>query len=149
MNPSDCPACQRLVRAREPGDPWVIARLADSTVLLHKHQRYRGWCTLWLNEHVEHLADLASARQQALWGEVATVAAAMGRALGEDRIRINYECLGNVVPHAHWHLIPRRASDPDPRATVWVRPVEETDCGCDDAKRDRLVAALRREMERQ
>jgi diadenosine tetraphosphate (Ap4A) HIT family hydrolase len=43
----------------------------------------------------------------------------------------------------HWHLIPRRPSDPDPGATVWVRPSEETDCGCTVEQRKRLVTALR------
>lgn len=65
------------------------------------------------------------------------------RAVPSGPIRINYECLGNVVAHVHWHLIPRRASDPDPGATVWVRPAPETDCGCDDALRDAIVGAIR------
>lgn len=140
MRKAGCPACARLERAGAGDDPYFIAALRESVVLLHKHQRYEGWCSVWLREHAEHLADLPRARQAALWEDVADVAAAMRAVLGA--VRINYENLGNVVPHVHWHVIPRRATDPDPRATVWVRPVEETESGCEEAARSRLVGAM-------
>lgn len=140
MSSETCPACARLERVRSGADPFYIADLRESVVLLHKHQRYEGWCSVWLREHAEHLAALPGARQAALWEDVADVAWAMRAVLGA--VRINYENLGNVVPHVHWHVIPRRETDPDPRATVWVRPAEETDCGCEEAVRARLVGAL-------
>jgi len=144
---ADCPACQRLERAAPGQDPFFLVELRESVVILHKHQRYPGWCTLWLRDHHEHLAMLPRARQETLGLDVFDVAAAMHRALGRAApIRINYECLGNVVAHVHWHLIPRRESDPDPGATVWVRPHAETDCGVADGLRDELVADLRREL---
>lgn len=152
----NCPACARVARAIPGQDPLLIADLQETVVILHKHQRYAGWCTLWLKDHAEHLGLLPRARQERIAAEVSRVARAMHRAmdtaapptaagslLPAGPIRINYECLGNVVPHVHWHLIPRRANDPDPRATIWVRPTAETDCGCDDATRDRLVGAIR------
>jgi diadenosine tetraphosphate (Ap4A) HIT family hydrolase len=36
-----------------------------------------------------------------------------------DAKKMNYELLGNQVPHIHWHLIPRMKSDPDPLKPVW------------------------------
>jgi diadenosine tetraphosphate (Ap4A) HIT family hydrolase len=139
---SICPACDRLTRARPGDDPFFLATLRESVVILHKHQKYEGWCTLWLRDHHEHLGRLSRERQLALSQDVADVAAAMHAAF--DPIRINYECLGNVVAHVHWHLIPRRATDPDPRATVWVRASDETDCGYTPEQCERLVAALKR-----
>lgn len=97
-------------------------------------------------------------RQERLQLDVLDVARAMHAALDVPSgvllaagvpagpLRINYECLGNVVAHVHWHLIPRRAGDADPGATVWVRPASETDCGCGDGLRDTLVAGLRGAM---
>jgi diadenosine tetraphosphate (Ap4A) HIT family hydrolase len=142
---STCPACLRLERARQGDDPFFLAALRESVVLLHKHQRYPGWCSLWLSDHAEHLALLPRERQDRLWADVADVARALHAALDlpDQPVRINYENLGNVVHHIHWHLIPRRPSDPDPRATIWVRPSAETDCGCDDTLRDALVTRLR------
>jgi diadenosine tetraphosphate (Ap4A) HIT family hydrolase len=57
--------------------------------------------------------------------------------------RINYECLGNVVAHVHWHLVPRYEDDPAPTRPIWVRAEAELDCGVEDAVRDALVSELR------
>jgi diadenosine tetraphosphate (Ap4A) HIT family hydrolase len=32
--------------------------------------------------------------------------------------KMNYELLGNMVPHMHWHLVPRFSTDP-----LWPRPI--------------------------
>jgi diadenosine tetraphosphate (Ap4A) HIT family hydrolase len=32
--------------------------------------------------------------------------------------KINYELLGNMVPHMHWHLVPRYTTD-----SLWPRPI--------------------------
>jgi diadenosine tetraphosphate (Ap4A) HIT family hydrolase len=34
--------------------------------------------------------------------------------------KLNYELLGNQVPHLHWHLFPRYANDPDRLRPVWL-----------------------------
>lgn len=132
-----CPACTRLEKTRRGDDPYFIAELSESFVLLHKHQRYPGWCSLFLKEHAEHLSSLPHERQARLWSDVMVVADAITRAFSPRRL--NYECLGNVVAHVHWHIIPRydEPLDPEPGATVWIRPEGERDCGVSDA--DRLV----------
>lgn len=137
-----CAACERLARAGA-GDGFVVARLRETVALLHKHQPYRGWCAVWLKDHVEHWHELPRDRQARVMDDVADVAGAIVRVCAP--VRINYECLGNVVGHVHWHVIPRyaRPIDPRPDATIWVRPEHELECGVDDAERERLVAALR------
>jgi diadenosine tetraphosphate (Ap4A) HIT family hydrolase len=35
-------------------------------------------------------------------------------------LKLNYELLGNQVPHLHWHLFPRYASDPEALKPVWL-----------------------------
>ena len=139
-----CPACARIEKIRAGTDPHFVCELRESLLVVHKHQRYEGWCTLWLKDHHEHLGLLERARQVRLSEDVIDVAGAMHRVFGG--IRINYENLGNVVSHVHWHLIPRRASDPNPGATVWVRPEAETDCGVSAEKLAELVAAMGRAM---
>jgi diadenosine tetraphosphate (Ap4A) HIT family hydrolase len=115
-----CPLCDRLGST----DPFRIATLDRCVVILGDNQGCPGWCTLVLRRHVEHLDDLSFEEQQAVFGEVARVARAVRACFprggeGGGPVRINYECLGNVVGHAHWHLVPRHANDPTPRATVW------------------------------
>ena len=34
--------------------------------------------------------------------------------------KMNYELLGNQVPHLHWHLFPRYKEDPARLKTVWL-----------------------------
>jgi diadenosine tetraphosphate (Ap4A) HIT family hydrolase len=35
-------------------------------------------------------------------------------------VKMNYELLGNLVPHIHWHLVPRLATDPALRSPIWT-----------------------------
>lgn len=140
---ADCPACNRLERVRRGADPFFICEKRESFVLLHKHQRYPGWCSLFVKSHVERTALLDRSAQARLWEDVMDVAEAIDRAFAP--VRLNYENLGNVVAHVHWHVIPRYRPpvDPEPGATVWVRPDAERDCGVDDARRDELIRKLR------
>jgi diadenosine tetraphosphate (Ap4A) HIT family hydrolase len=115
-----CPLCDRLAAS----DPFRIATLDRCVVILGDNQGCPGWCTLVLRRHVEHLDDLSLEDQQAVFGEVACVARAVracfpGGGAGGGSVRINYECLGNVVGHVHWHVVPRHGDDPTPKATVW------------------------------
>ena len=49
--------------------------------------------------------------------------------------KMNYELLGNLVPHLHWHLFPRSADDPDRLRPVWFA-LEKADT--DAAEKARL-----------
>lgn len=137
---ASCPLCARL---RNPAAALRICERRESVVFLHEHQSYEGWCVVVLKDHAEHLAALPLARQLRLWEDVAHVADAVGRAFAPARL--NYECLGNVVGHVHWHVIPRYAAptDHDPRATVWVRPSAERDCGVSRERAAELIGRLR------
>lgn len=141
--PAPCPACARLARARAGDDPLCITRLRVSYVLLHKHQAYPGWCSLFVDEHAEHLDAMPRERQRALWEDVMDVADAIRAAFAPRRL--NYENLGNVVPHVHWHIIPRYAhpADPDPGSTVWTRPAAELDCGVSPERARDFIRRLR------
>ena len=39
--------------------------------------------------------------------------------------KINYELLGNMVPHMHWHLVPRFTDDPLWPRPIWSEPHDE------------------------
>ena len=139
----DCPACARLERVRRGEDPLCICEMRESFCLLHKHQGYEGWCSVFLKDHAERLEDLSRSRQERLWADVMDVAGAIGRAFSPRRL--NYECLGNVVPHVHWHVIPRYAApvDPDPSSTVWTRPESELNCGVSPERAAELILRLK------
>ncbi len=138
-----CPACDRIKGIRR--DPAFLAELEESYAVLADAQGYPGWCTLLLKDHAEHLDALPVGCQRALFEDVARVAAAVLKAFSPRRL--NYECLGNVTPHVHWHIIPRYVDDPDPGATVWVRPAAEREAPATPAQRDERVRKLREALE--
>jgi diadenosine tetraphosphate (Ap4A) HIT family hydrolase len=35
-------------------------------------------------------------------------------------LKLNYASFGNVVEHLHWHVIPRYATETDPKAQPWA-----------------------------
>lgn len=117
MHSADCPLCKQLQQARAGAHAMHVADLRRVSVFLSENQGFSGWCVLVLREHVEHLSDLSLDEQMAVFREVAVVAGAIRSRFAP--VRINYECLGNVVPHVHWHVIPRYGTDPDARAPVW------------------------------
>ena len=148
-----CVLCDRLMLGA--ADPHRLAVLRESVVILGDNQGAPGWCTLILREHVDHLAELPFERQSRLFEEVALVAEVIraefrSAGAGGHPPRINYECLGNVCPHVHWHVIPRLERDPTPNATVWgwsadaLRGTMTTDQRGDLAARlGRRIASMR------
>ena len=143
----DCPACQRIARARAGANPSFICELRESLVVLHDHQPYEGWCVLLLKDHAEHLHLLEPERQARLWLDVADVARAVVSAMTPQGVRrVNYECLGNQLAHVHWHVIPRYSPplDPDPANVVWTRPAAELTRAVDPQRRSELILSLKR-----
>jgi diadenosine tetraphosphate (Ap4A) HIT family hydrolase len=81
---------------------------------------YPGFCRVILNRHEREMSDLTDAERHALMRVVFAVEAALRRLL--DPHKINLASLGNVVPHVHWHVIPRWREDrcyPNP---IWGLP---------------------------
>ena len=72
---------------------------------------------LVLRCHATELFELPVGERGAHLEEVSRVAEAIARALRP--VKMNYELLGNQVPHIHWHLIPRLPTDPDLRSPIW------------------------------
>lgn len=104
---------------------------------------YPGFCRVILNAHVKEMTDLAAADRQRFMDVVWAVERALRDELNPDKI--NLASLGNVVPHLHWHVIPRFAADrhfPDP---VWAPPRRPAGAaGSADGLRPRLARRIGR-----
>ena len=114
MSAEGCPACT----GRFSSPAQKIAELGASILYLGDDQFFPGWCILLLKRHATELWQLAPAERATLMDEVTRVAQAL--AVVFDAVKMNYELLGNQVPHIHWHLVPRRADDPSPRMPAWT-----------------------------
>lgn len=66
------------------------------------------------------MSDLAPADRRRLLDVVAATEAAVRAVVAPDKI--NLASLGNVVPHLHWHVIPRWTDDSHFPAPIWAVP---------------------------
>jgi diadenosine tetraphosphate (Ap4A) HIT family hydrolase len=66
------------------------------------------------------MSDLTVTERQHLLAVVNAVEGAVRALLRPDKI--NLASLGNVVPHLHWHVIPRWRDDSHFPAPVWAPP---------------------------
>jgi diadenosine tetraphosphate (Ap4A) HIT family hydrolase len=99
-----------------------IAELPESVLYLHTDQFFSGWSVLVLRRHATELFELDRGERARLMDEVSDVARALARAF--DARKVNYALFGNVLPHVHWHVVPRLADDPAPRESVFAVPHE-------------------------
>lgn len=83
----------------------------------------RGYAVVvWRGRHVAEPTELASDEASTYWTEVLEVGRAIETHLRP--VKINYNVLGNSVPHLHTHIVPRYADDPRPG---WPFPFPDTD----------------------
>ncbi len=119
-----CNYCLLIEKGEGPLVEWFIklAETPTSIAYLHRDQFWPGRCVVAAREHVTELFHMdPSVCRTHMW-EVVQVAKAIDRAFGPGKM--NYECLGNLVEHVHWHLVPRYESDFLWRRTIWEEPHE-------------------------
>lgn len=109
---TDCPMCRRW----DTDSDLRIAELPNSYVILNRDQFFPGYTLLFTKFHATELFHLDREVRSALMEEVSSVAAALFAVFAPAKI--NYELLGNMVPHIHWHIVPRFSSEP-----LWPRPI--------------------------
>ncbi len=103
---ADCEACA----APAPADDLLwLATLPSGRVRLQDDTGFRGYCILYLHRHATELHQLTRAER----GQLIEDLAGLSRAIVEvcRPAKLNTACLGNLVPHLHWHLVPRYPDD--------------------------------------
>lgn len=138
MDPRCAEACKDVFLPEE----FRIVDLAVSTAFLYRDQAFRGRCLVTLREHYTELFQLTPAMRTALMEDVTRIAEALFRALSP--IKINYELLGNLVPHIHWHLIPRFREDGIYPKPIWAGQQPPRTLAA--AERDTLIANIRHSL---
>ena len=119
MTTPECPICRRW---DDDSDLRVI-ELKQSFVTLNRDQFFPGYTLLFTKTHVTELFHLTPRDRAELMDEVSRVAEALYTVFRPDKI--NYELLGNMAPHMHWHLAPRFASEPLWPRPIWAEPHNE------------------------
>ena len=100
-----------------------IAELKHCYVTLNRDQFFPGYSFVFTKGHVTELFHLDRELRGAVMEEVTVVAAALYTLF--QPAKINYELLGNMVPHMHWHVVPRFTADPLWPRPIWAEPHDE------------------------
>ena len=90
---------------RIPWQSWASGSTTKDTVF-------------WLRTHATELFNLVEVERHAYLDEMCQLARAIAAVFKPHKM--NYELLGNQVPHLHWHLFPRSVDDPQRLQAVWL-----------------------------
>jgi len=86
-------------------------RYADA--YLQRADVQRGYTlVIWRGRHVNEPTELDETEASGYWAELLAVARALISVFMP--LKMNYETLGNSLPHLHTHLVPRFEVDPRP-----------------------------------
>jgi len=111
MHKPDCTLCQT------PGGR-VLWQNAQLRVIDAGDSMYPGLTRVIWTKHVAEMTDLSTAEQTELLRAVLLIERVQRSELEPDKV--NLAALGNVVPHLHWHIIPRWHDDPHFPQAVWA-----------------------------
>ncbi|MDY0271873.1 MAG: HIT family protein [Advenella sp.] len=110
-------------------DSCVLCRASDEP-LIWQNERvrvidaaeadYPCYTRVIWQQHVKEMTDLSSAEQMLFMRFVFCVESVQRQVLNPDKI--NLAQFGTMVPHLHWHIIPRFRQDRHFPASTWGSP---------------------------
>lgn len=78
---------------------------------------YPGFCRVIWQAHAREMTDLAATARHYLMEVVLAVETVVRQHFAPDKI--NLASFGNLVPHVHWHIIPRWHDDRHFPQPIW------------------------------
>ena len=127
-HPEDCQYCAKDRRLTEI--MIEICPLQVSTLFLFRDQTHRGRCVVALNAHQTELFRLDDETLCAFSRDTARAAAAVQRAFEPDKI--NYAVYGDLVPHLHYHIVPKYRDGASWGKPFELNPLDKTLLGNED-----------------
>jgi diadenosine tetraphosphate (Ap4A) HIT family hydrolase len=106
-----CPLC-----AGDGGE--TVWRSAALRIVLPHEPAWPAFTRVVLARYVAEMTDLDEGEQTLLMDAVWRVERVMRRVLSPDKV--NVASLGNLVPHLHWHVVPRWRGDANFPAPPWA-----------------------------
>ena len=118
---SNCILCTEELK---PGEGELIWRGDDCRVILVNDPDLPGFCRVIWNRHVSEMTDLTYGEREHMMALVFAVEEAIRHVMHPDKV--NLAALGNMVPHIHWHVIPRFKDDAFFPGSAWSARAQET-----------------------
>ncbi|MFO1320624.1 MAG: HIT family protein [Burkholderiales bacterium] len=129
---------------RDPGGD-VLHEDDRLRIIAPAESDYPGFLRVVWRAHVREMTDLSASDRAHCMRAVFAAERALRDVLHPGKI--NLASFGNVVPHLHWHVIPRHDDDPHFPNPVWGTRLRDTPrplpAGALDALRARIAEALR------
>ena len=141
---ADC----KMDTPRPASNAWdLVTSLSVSSLYLTANQTYRGHCQLVFDpRHVARLDQLTAAEWTAFSADLHAATRAIVAVTQPDHV--NVESLGNVVPHLHWHIIPRYVGDARWGLPIWMTPSSAMpDARLEPSDRQTLLDALKTRLQ--
>ncbi len=101
----------------------VLWRDRHLRVIVPEEKDHPGFLRVVWHEHVAEMTDLAVSDREHFMRVVFAAESAMRELLAPHKV--NVASLGNVVPHLHWHVVPRFTDDPHFPNPVWGQRLRE------------------------
>ena len=118
---TNCVLCKDELK---PEEGQLIWRGDDCRVILVNDPDLPGFCRVIWNRHVAEMTDLTYGEREHLMALVFAVEEAIRHVMHPDKV--NIAALGNMVPHIHWHVIPRFKDDAFYPGSAWSARAQET-----------------------
>jgi diadenosine tetraphosphate (Ap4A) HIT family hydrolase len=118
---TNCVLCKDELK---PEEGQLIWRGDDCRVILVNDPDLPGFCRVIWNHHVAEMTDLSYGEREHLMTLVFAVEEAVRHVMNPDKV--NVAALGNMVPHIHWHVIPRFKDDSFFPGSAWSKKTQET-----------------------
>lgn len=115
--PKKCSICEQIECIKRYKDPYFVLTLPSGYVVLGDYQFFRGYTLFLCKKHVTELHKLPKSFKKQFLYDMSIVAGAVDKAFKPRKL--NYELLGNSMPHLHWHIFPRYKNDPLPKRPIW------------------------------
>lgn len=98
----------------------VLCESEQFRVVLIDDANYPGFCRIIWRDHVKEITDLNELDRMLMMDVMWQVEQVVRDVMQPEKI--NLASLGNMVPHLHWHVIPRYTDDAHFPAPVWAEP---------------------------
>jgi diadenosine tetraphosphate (Ap4A) HIT family hydrolase len=118
---TNCVLCKEELK---PEEGQLIWRGDEARIILVNDPDLPGFCRVIWNHHVAEMTDLTYGEREHLMTLVFAVEEAIRHVMHPDKV--NIAALGNMVPHIHWHVIPRFKDDAFYPGSAWSKRVQET-----------------------
>ena len=107
---TNCPLC-----TTDGGE--LLWKNEEMRVIFAVEPDYPGFCRVIWNEHIAEMSQLTVDQRARLHHIIMLIEKAIIQVMRPDKV--NLAALGNMVPHLHWHVIPRYQLDVCFPGSVW------------------------------